>query len=1575
MCCCQDVLVFKQEVVSKLETESRASPSHFYQQAGGMSEIVAGFERRVDALKTSRQVGQLFIREAARDVIKAEGVVKIATEEWRDIAEFADMMTPELAGAARNKEQAEQALTSVLLSAEKTAVKNNLTLEYVRSIQHSRMTMVESRVLDNIRAAEEVLQKSRGLIEMKKFALSNLQHVGSLVSVAENAVRILKKNSQIASSSDEEYSDGEMGSGSGDDGGKVCIDGNNDLKQLDKPSKHERGEIEMMTAIQLRAERNLRQAFSALTALEKDYQYAKSFLVFDTDRSKATMEHVAKAIEKAEAAIAIAEWRHERLRGVAPPKFLNAVDQAVSQVEKLESFMEVMYRVNRDDEMRSREKSALLAEDFETGQFREDEEYYEQNERKKLRGLVPSLFAREKRIEQRSRVAGGSTAEEVKNERPLLTVQALGHPIRVTGGGAEDAASFFDEEERVSCEQKKNLLEEAERAHRVIQLRVEAEDKRRADKQTDREQAKARKSQEIVEGKLQQERVRKRKAIVFHRAQGNWIRMKDTIMQQLRLTWKRLQRARQTIVRQKRDRDGMTNEDSIARRMRAVQNATSSMIEASIDSVWQSQGEHLDRETALAVALRTIQRDMALEESEENGDVLTLGVLDCTDFASERISPRQGEKHVYPEIMLAKSLDDTLQRMIENAPQADQVGIRRIRLIPFRCNQGEIPTRPQRKRFHGFVLTSALAPSTPYNYSGLNQGNPRPPRWQTALKAFLRDIIGEKRRLLAIGGGHLFLASAFPGHRIVPYARKPPLNLNSSLTPPTRAETLERAWQCGNIQATAVNADVPVLFQRYLEGGELVLPFARDAILAEVPDNFKTLLVAGAQGSAEGLLPSIDCMYYKTNVLSYQSIPHIPPTLIRHRLNEISMELQSQTKVEGTLPNVPTRTQLQKPCNKDLLVEMALAFFALGIPKSANAQAPSSPDLMTKSELTSQKAAVMARKILIEATKRVVSYVSPSKQHPAMSPERAIEDMDDETLITDEASSEPETKESTSPLRIAQMLSNHLPENPHPVFRHYTSVPKVIACGHTAKETQDDLLSPRQNSKGRSCDAVVIGIVPSSDGTLMVLPSPLISRFTNFDSVYSTVDDSLDNILRNRKDSAANRFLSKFSLVDPGNFWLNQAAEHEVDSATDGLNRRHLWVHDLPTSKLKTLKACRPDHWKRMEGQIVNIAKPSEVCTLQEYLEKLVRMKRISSSETDLWMVPIGAEAYRDIRLDVAALLAEQAYSVTEKHNIHTTIATFDAKVIKEMRRTCVRWKFIQILNNKSLETHGIRPGANPNILRVFMRKISLYADGICVRKEMLIRRPGKEPPRKIIQIKNLKAAVQQMPHLIACARAASLSVFSHCFSSDQASLHPCYKGSPSEEYARFFALGVDGLITQHATMAARARNLHCNRVNMLSNVKPVESPRETLQQHRKNRENLRKLEKQRSRKREVPANIWDRAVEYAEKQQRDEAQMPPMRIPQSCLPRPRKSRISDQKKFGTPRPPTTAAPKFRPMSTNAGKRNTNVYRRGIARISKRNEMHKRPRQTHFSSGVPSVPKGVIKDTYTIWTELAGENM
>ena len=42
------------------------------------------------------------------------------------------------------------------------------------------------------------------------------------------------------------------------------------------------------------------------------------------------------------------------------------------------------------------------------------------------------------------------------------------------------------------------------------------------------------------------------------------------------------------------------------------------------------------------------------------------------------------------------------------------IDISDIRLIPFRCNKGELPTLAQRKRFDGFILTSAISPAIDY---------------------------------------------------------------------------------------------------------------------------------------------------------------------------------------------------------------------------------------------------------------------------------------------------------------------------------------------------------------------------------------------------------------------------------------------------------------------------------------------------------------------------------------------------------------------------------------------------------------------------------------------------------------------------------------------------------------------------------------------------------------------------------------------------------------------------------------------------------------------------------------------
>ena len=67
----------------------------------------------------------------------------------------------------------------------------------------------------------------------------------------------------------------------------------------------------------------------------------------------------------------------------------------------------------------------------------------------------------------------------------------------------------------------------------------------------------------------------------------------------------------------------------------------------------------------------------------------------------------------------------------------------------------------------------------------------------------------------------------------------------------------------------------------------------------------------------------------------------------------------------------------------------------------------------------------------------------------------------------------------------------------------------------------------------------------------------------------------------------------------------------------------------------------------------------------------------------------------------------------------------------------------------------------------------------------------------------------------------------------------------------------------------------------------------------------------------------------------------------------------------GLARPPSTEAPKWRPMSNNAN-RNNSVYHRGIDRISKRdNRYHVSGLQA--KEKLP-MPKKILKESYDLWT-------
>ena len=141
---------------------------------------------------------------------------------------------------------------------------------------------------------------------------------------------------------------------------------------------------------------------------------------------------------------------------------------------------------------------------------------------------------------------------------------------------------------------------------------------------------------------------------------------------------------------------------------------------------------------------------------------LTLGVLDCTPKQAERLSLRQGNSHIYPEDFLAQMLNDTLNSSKNMFSQKYAIDISDIRLIPFRCNKGELPTLAQRKRFDGFILTSAISPGIDCFFK-FKDKDPRNStvkdahakiynndkiQWIKSLRSLLRDMI-KKDCLLA----------------------------------------------------------------------------------------------------------------------------------------------------------------------------------------------------------------------------------------------------------------------------------------------------------------------------------------------------------------------------------------------------------------------------------------------------------------------------------------------------------------------------------------------------------------------------------------------------------------------------------------------------------------------------------------------------------------------------------------------------------------------------------------------------------------------------------------------------------
>ena len=233
------------------------------------------------------------------------------------------------------------------------------------------------------------------------------------------------------------------------------------------------------------------------------------------------------------------------------------------------------------------------------------------------------------------------------------------------------------------------------------------------------------------------------------------------------------------------------------------------------------------------------------------------------------------------------------------------IDISDIRLIPFRCNKGELPTLAQRKRFDGFILTSAISPGIDCFFK-FKDKDPRNStikdahakiynndkiQWIKSLRSLLRDMIKRKDCLLALGNGHILLASIFAKSGLVSqYVEQQELEISN---PKVKTSETKSSWNSGYTVSELSTFGESMLnrfsFDTSQKEEVVLLPYARDLYLGNVEalsTYFIPILTSSSIYEDRSVNHSrqshetIDGMICKTsNVLSFHAVPHIPAAL------------------------------------------------------------------------------------------------------------------------------------------------------------------------------------------------------------------------------------------------------------------------------------------------------------------------------------------------------------------------------------------------------------------------------------------------------------------------------------------------------------------------------------------------------------------------------------------------------------------------------------------------------------------------------------------------------------------------
>jgi len=270
---------------------------------------------------------------------------------------------------------------------------------------------------------------------------------------------------------------------------------------------------------------------------------------------------------------------------------------------------------------------------------------------------------------------------------------------------------------------------------------------------------------------------------------------------------------------------------------------------------------------------------------------------------------------------------------------------------------------------------------------------------------------------------------------------------------------------------------------------------------------------------------------------------------------------------------------------------------------------------------------------------------------------------------------------------------------------------------------------------------------------------------------------------------------------------VSKHPEFAARKCTKTIDRKKVtgwFVEDFTLAEIKTLRAKErlPFRDHSFDGKF-------EIAAFQEVIDLAKRKTAETGRVIGIYPETKHPAYFKSIGLPLEdrllKVLKDNGYDGREAP---VFIQSFDVANLKELRgKTKIR--LIQLMGGRrarpaDFEASGDKRTFGDLASPAGLKEIATYADGIGPDKRLVVPAEPAVPGGKPKTEEGMKAGPPTS--LVADAHRAGLLVHPYTFRSEKRYLLSDYDGEPAKEYRQFYELGVDGLFSDFADQAVKAR-------------------------------------------------------------------------------------------------------------------------------------------------------------------------